>query len=250
MFPSIGAPFNTVFAVGLVVWAGLFVFGYAFGTLSEDRLARVSRPLKLGMAIILVGAALVWWLAGTSGTPLGALGLFTFLGMLFGFFGDVSLSDDLIRLPKPVIFGIAAFLIGHIFYILGYIHLARTFSLTDTPLRWLVNIVYQIVGVGLWVLLVRSPKAGRTLNIGSLVYTVFLAAMAAYATWLALQEPRFTLLSIGANLFFISDVILGMRLLRGNVFLMIRDVVWVLYITGQALIVFSVGTALQLLLGG
>ena len=249
MFPSVGAPFGTLFAIGLVVWAGLFVVGFAAGSLSEDRTARVSRRLKLGMSILLVGAALIWWLAGASGTSLAMLGLFTFLGMLFGFFGDFSLSDDLHNLPRPVIFGIVTFLIGHIFYILGYLHLARTLSLADTALRLIVNAVYQVAGVGAWTLLVRNPKAGTALNVGSLVYTIVLDAMTAYATWLAIQEPRLAGLAVGANLFLISDVILGMRLLRGVVFPMVRDLVWALYISGQALIVFSVGPALRLLAG-
>jgi hypothetical protein len=247
VFPSIDAPFRLVFGIGLLVWAGLFVGGFAAGSLSEDRTARVSRHLKLGMSILLVGAAFIWWLVGTTGTSLAMLGLFTFLGMLFGFFGDFSLSDDLHNLPQPVILGIVTFLIGHIFYILGYIHLAHTLSLTNTSLRLIVNLIYQVVGITLWALLVRNPEAGRALNVGSLAYTIVLAAMTGYATWLAIQETRLIGLAIGANLFLISDVILGMRLLRGIVFLMIRDLVWALYIAGQALIVFSVGIALRLL---
>lgn len=247
MFPSIGSPFNVIFSIGLVLWAGLFVGGYAGGTLSEDRTSRVARRLKLGMSLLLVGAALIWWRVGTAGTSLSRLGAFIFLGMLFGFLGDVSLSDDIITLPQPVILGIISFLIGHIFYILGYLYLARVLGLADTWLRLIVQGVYQVVGIGAWALLVRSPQAGTKLNIGSLVYTVFLAAMTAYATWLALLEPRLVSLAVGANLFLISDVILGMRLLRGKTFPLIRDVVWALYNPGQALIVFSVGTALRLL---
>jgi hypothetical protein len=250
MFDSVGAPLNIIFIIGLVIWAGLFVFGFIFGKLSEDRTARVSRRLKLGMSILLVLMALIWWLAGTAGTTLAALGLFIFLGMLFGFFGDVSLSDDIVNIPQPVIFGIVAFLIGHVFYILGYLHLARTLSVTDVQSRMMAHLFYQVVGIALWAVLVRSPKVSAVLNIGSLVYTIFLAAMTAYATWLALQEPRLATLAFGAILFLISDVILGMRLLRGTTFLIIRDVVWVMYIIGQALIVFSVGTALQLLGAG
>jgi hypothetical protein len=175
------------------------------------------------------------------------VGLFTFLGMLFGLFGDIALSDDLHNLPQPVILGIPTFLVGHIFYILGYSHLARTLSLTDAPLKLTVNLAYQVLGVGLWAFLIRNPKAGTALNAGSLVYAIVLNAMTASATWIAIQQPRLLGLAVGANLFLISDVMLGMRLLRGVTFPMMRDVVWAAYISGQALIVFSVGSALRLL---
>jgi uncharacterized membrane protein YhhN len=63
--------------------------------------------------------------------------------------------------------------------------------------------------------------------------------MAGTATALALSDPRFTLTAIGGVLFFISDIILGNRELRDNGWFLVHDVVWVLYIAGQALIVLT-----------
>lgn len=63
--------------------------------------------------------------------------------------------------------------------------------------------------------------------------------MAGAAGSLAIQDPRFTLTAIGGGLFLLSDLILGNRELRDNGWLLVHDVVWVLYIAGQALIVIS-----------
>jgi hypothetical protein len=53
-------------------------------------------------------------------------------------------------------------------------------------------------------------------------------------------------LAVSAVLFVVSDILVGMRLLRDADLLLMGDLIWVLEIIGQGLIVFSVGTALQL----
>jgi len=62
-----------------------------------------------------------------------------------------------------------------------------------------------------------------------------------------LQEPRFVPLALGALLFLVSDVFLGHRLFQGGKFLLVGDLVWMTYIVGQLLIVFSTATGLRLL---
>ena len=76
---------------------------------------------------------------------------------------------------------------------------------------------------------------------------LLLAAMAGLAASLALQEARFLPLALGGVLFVVSDTLLGHRLFQRGHFLLIGDLVWMTYIVGQLLIVFSTATALRLL---
>jgi hypothetical protein len=99
----------------------------------------------------------------------------------------------------------------------------------------------------LWWTLIRSPQTPAVLNYGSLGYALLLAAMAGLAVSLALQEPRFVPLALGALLFLVSDVFLGHRLFQEGKFLLMGDLVWMTYIVGQLLIVFSTATGLRLL---
>jgi len=106
---------------------------------------------------------------------------------------------------------------------------------------------FLLLAVALWWTLIRSPQMPAVLNYGSLGYALLLAAMAGLAVSLALQEVRFVPLALGAALFLVSDTLLGHRLFQGTTFLLVGDLVWMTYIVGQLLIVFSTATGLQLL---
>ena len=230
----------------LAIWAALLILGFAFGQLDEERINRIPRLNKILSSVILVVCALVWWLAGASGTPLAAYAGLVFFGMAFSFLGDVIMAQ-LLPLPQHVIFGMGAFGVAHVLYISGYLRLGRVLDLQDGRARVVGLAVLLVLGVLLWWLLIRSPQTAAVLNYGSLVYALLIAAMAGLAVSLALQEPRFVPLALGAVLFLVSDVFLGHRLFQGGQFLLVGDLVWMTYIVGQLLIVFSTATGLRLL---
>jgi hypothetical protein len=230
----------------LAIWAALLILGFAFGQLDEERINRIPRLNKILSSVILVVCALVWWLAGASGTPLATYAALLFFGMAFSFLGDVIMAQ-LLPLPQHVIFGMGAFGVAHVLYISGYLRLGRVLGLQDSRARVVGLAVLLVLGVLLWWLLIRSPQTAAVLNYGSLVYALLIAAMAGLAVSLALQEPRFVPLALGAVLFLVSDVFLGHRLFQGGQFLLVGDLVWMTYIVGQLLIVFSTATGLRLL---
>lgn len=230
----------------LAVWAALLTLGFAFGKLDEERINRIPRLNKMLSSAILVACALIWWLAGASGTPLAAYAALLFFGMAFSFLGDVIMAE-LLPLPQHVLFGIGAFGVAHVLYISGYLRLGGVLGLQDGRARTAGLAVFLVLAVVLWWALIRSPQTDAVLNYGSLAYALLLGAMAGLAVSLALQEPRFVLLALGAVLFLVSDVFLGHRLFQGGTFLLIGDLVWMTYIVGQLLIVFSTATGLRLL---
>jgi uncharacterized membrane protein YhhN len=129
----------------------------------------------------------------------------------------------------------------------GYLRLGALLRLQDSRTRAIGLGVLLILAVVLWWTLIRSPQTEAVLNYGSLAYALLLGAMAGLAASLALQEPRLVPLALGAVLFLISDVLLGYRLFRDGNFLLVGDLVWMTYIVGQLLIVFSTATGLQLM---
>jgi len=164
-----------------------------------------------------------------------------FWGMTFGFIGDLILAQ-VIRVPNRLIFGIIAFGIGHVFYIMAFVQAAYRLNLNDPFGGTVLWTVFVIIAGVLWVALIYNPQQPRLLNVGSLIYGWLISAMAGTATGLAIQaieEPHFMLTALGGVLFLISDVILGNRELRGRRWFLINDVVWVIYIAGQALIVLT-----------
>ncbi len=213
----------------------VLISAFVFGHYNADRTRRTIKPLRLSTSWILVVCAWIIFLASsTFRTP----ALLIALGMTFGAIGDLVLAD-VIPLPQRMISGIVVFSIGHLCYIAGFSQTARALGLNDPFSESLWWVLFVIMAAFLWFFLIYNPTKSRVLNIGSLFYGWLIAIMAGTATALALSDPRFTLTAIGGVLFLISDIILGNRELRDRNWFLVHEVVWVLYIAGQALIVLT-----------
>ncbi len=229
---------NPAYAIVLLGYAAVpvvLMVAFIFGHYNTDRTRRTIKPLRLSTSWILVICAWIIWAASTT---LSAPALLIALGMTFGALGDLVLAD-VIPLPKRMISGILVFSIGHLCYIASFSQTARLLGLNDPFAESLLWVVFVIVAAFLWFFLIYNPAKSRVLNIGSLIYGWLIAVMTGTATALALSDPRFTLTAIGGVLFLISDMILGNRELRDHGWFLVHDVVWVLYIAGQALIVLT-----------
>jgi uncharacterized membrane protein YhhN len=228
-------PADTIVFLGYVAIPVILIIAFIFGRYNAERTRRTIKPLRLSTSWILVACA---WIIGAASSALRTPALLIALGMTFGALGDLVLAD-VIPLPKRMISGIAVFSIGHFCYIAAFSQTARALGLSDPFSGSILWAAFVIVAALLWFFLIYNPAKSRVLNIGSLFYGWLIAIMAGTATALALADPRFTLTAIGGVLFLISDIILGNRELRDNGWFLVHDVVWVLYITGQALIVLT-----------
>lgn len=242
----VSRPCATLLYALTAIGAALLIVGFALGRLDEERINRIPRANKILSSAILVVCALIWWLAGASGTPLAAYAALIFFGMAFSFVGDVIMAQ-LLPLPQHLLFGMGAFGVAHVLYSSAYLRLGGVLGLQDGRARAAGLAVLLILAVVLWWTLIRSPQIPAVLNYGSLGYALLLAAMAGLSVSLALQEARFVPLALGALLFLVSDVFLGYRLFQGGKFLLVGDLVWMTYIAGQLLIVFSTATGLRML---
>ena len=245
-FPVDGAARWLLYAL-LALWTGLLAGGLLMGKPDAERRNRLPRPVRLALSVTLLAAALVWWQAGTAGTPLARFGLWIAVGMAFGLVGDLFMAGLIVPKPRNVIFGILAFGAGHVFYIAAFRQAALELSLNSGPV-WLWSwVLFLAAAALLWLLLVREPARGPVLNYGTLGYSLLLAAMAGAAAALAVQNAGFVPLAVGGLLFMVSDLILGSELMRRTHFPFIGDVIWTTYTVAQMLIVYSSATALAAL---
>jgi len=232
--PTIAEPARTIVLIGLFAIPLVLISGFFLGEYRPDRTGRIRRTFKLATSLILVLCAALVWLS--SPRLVDAAPTF-FFGMTFGFFGDLIMAG-LIRVPNRLIFGIVAFSFGHISYIIAFMQAADVLGLSS-PLTSPVWIGFVIGAAVAWAALVRSSSMPRALNIGSLVYAGLIGVMAGIAASLALQDARFWPTAIGGLLFLLSDLLLGNREFRKRPWFLAHDVIWVIYITGQALIVLT-----------
>jgi uncharacterized membrane protein YhhN len=228
-------PAYTIVLLGYIAIPSVLIIAFIFGHYNAERTRRTIKPLRLSTSWILVVCA---WIIFATSTSLRTPALLIALGMTFGAIGDLVLAD-VIPLPKRMISGIIVFAIGHLCYIAGFVQTAGVLGLNNPFSGSLLWVAFVVVAAFLWFFLIYNPAKSRVLNVGALIYGWLIAIMAGTATALALSDPRFTLTAIGGVLFLISDIILGNRELRDNGWFLVHDVVWVIYIIGQALIVLT-----------
>lgn len=230
----------------LIFWALLLFGGFAFGRLNEERTRRMPTWTRLGSSLALVVAAWSWYLF-TLGTAASALSLCLAIGMTLGCLGDLFLAGT-VPLPQPVLGGIAAFGLGHIAYIVGLLQFGNAQPGLDLPgPRWAAWAAWLLIGIVGWYRVVFRGSKPTRLHRAALPYALLLASTAGVATGLAVQEPAFIPLALGAALFFASDLLLAAQLFNQRHFPLIGDVIWLTYGPAQALIVYSVAGALAVL---
>jgi hypothetical protein len=198
---------------------------------------------RAAQSALLVAIAAAWAL-GTRHFPVRGYSMLILGGMVSGHLGDINLGR-ILGLPEPVILGMIVFSVGHAFYVAACLRVAGTLRLSST-LAWVAGVTTLVTFVCiLWAVLMYTPEKPAVLTLGSLAYGLFLGTMVGCTVAVAMQDRGFAGLAIGGILFMVSDVILGLDFLRGAHWRYAGDVIWLSYILGQALIVFSPGAFLR-----
>lgn len=214
---------------------GLLLLGLLLGRRGEPDRNRIPRPLRmLSSALVLLAAVLQARAARDRQLGLVAA------GMGCGFVGDLIMAR-LIPLPEHVLFGMLSFGVGHGCYMRALAERARAEQLNDPATRRVALGGAWLVGALGWWGLARNPQRSAVINYAALGYALLLASMAGAASALAAQRRRYARVALGGWLFLLSDLILAAELFRGAHFRQIGDVVWLTYISGQALIVDGMG---------
>lgn len=244
MFPALESTTQRYWMVALLLlWAVLLFGGFAVGTGDPARRMPAWTRMASSMTLVVAGFSWYWLSRGTEAAPYG---LWVAFGMLFGLMGDLWLAG---WLPggRNVLAGIASFGIGHILYITAFIRFSAANGLDDSGRQWVSLAVWLLVGlVGWYVIVFRGSAEHSVLHWAALPYALLLASTAGLATAMALQEPRFIPLAIGAALFLLSDLVLAGEMFSGLKFPLIGDVIWLTYGPGQMLIVYSIYVAISL----
>ena len=197
-------------------------------------------PLAARMLLsfsLLVAAFLAW--QGSS-KLFAAYSQWVMLGMLASFIGDLIMAR-LIPLPNRLIGGMIAFGIAHALYITAYVQTMGSLRVAATSSGlWFGVAFYGVFTVFGWLVLIRNPQKGAAINIGALVYGLWISAMAAFALALAyLFDGVFWLTAFGGLLFVASDFIIGVTDIRGVKIENANDWIWLTYVLGQMGIIYA-----------
>ena len=136
----------------------------------------------------------------------GQYAIYLLIGLLFGALGDL-----LIHVPNHGIvnvFGGAAFLVGHIFYIIAFYHALKALNADAKPVV-LITIILPIVFVVCYFIFitVKKVKIGA-LTVPVIIYALTIISMLTMAgrfAFTAMSIPVFITVLLGAVLFVCSD---------------------------------------------
>lgn len=222
-----------IFGIPILIWGLLLYGGFIFGKIDDKEKRRMPLWTRLTSSLTLVIIAWIWFIS-QRGTDIEQLALWLAIGMTLSFLGDIFMAD-ILPLQPYVLYGILAFGVGHIAYIIGFSNIGLQLD-SNFP-NFVVLIIWWLIGIVGWFFLVFWKTKREFLHYAALPYALLLASTVGVATTIALGSPAFVIIAIGAALFLLSDLILAAELFSNLHFKLIGDVIWLTYGTGQMLII-------------
>lgn len=199
---------------------------------------RLPLPVRMLLSSSLALTALL--IARSSANQVAPYSQWVFLGMLASFVGDLVMAG-LIRLPNRLIGGMVAFSIAHALYITAYVQTiqANGAALLNNGL-WLGTTFYWLLTAGGWWFLIRNPQKETLVNIGALVYGLWIGVMASFALALATAlGGAWWMTALGGLSFVVSDFIIGVTDIRSIPLKNAKDWIWLTYVAGQMGIIYA-----------
>jgi len=181
------------------------------------------------------------YIGGYELKPVLYAGLPVFMGLIFGWLGDIFLLKD-----TGFVKGLACFLLGHIFYI---IHFARNSGINENPVYLFVLIPYAVYFI--IILKKLMPVVDHKMKPPVLCYMSVIITMGALSSCLKNQMmdisfhcitvslPLHIFAVLGSTLFIISDTILAFNTFRKNQNRFRSALVMITYIPAQFLIMMT-----------
>ena len=169
-----------------------------------------------------------------------------FIAMFVCFIADILMAGVFYIIPgESLINGVLFFLTGHVIYLFALKDLSPLLLRSESPRLITRNLMIWVVGmVVLFVLffLTLFNPADMVISIGLVVYGIFLTSSLVFSITKRFDDfPQlFSLcLIIGFLFFFISDYILGYKILMDSGFLSGIEAVGITYLLGQMIIHLS-----------
>lgn len=168
--------------------AAAFIYGHF---IESTLLCQLAKPWPV--------LALLGWLRSA---PAGAYRRWISIGLVFSLAGDVLLEWS----PEMFVFGLSAFLIGHLAYLVGYLGDSKRFA----PLALLLAL---LAGGSMFATLYRAGLGGLLIPVALYALTISAMLWRALARTSAADISRRSawLAAVGAALFVLSDSLIGIN---------------------------------------
>jgi uncharacterized membrane protein YhhN len=209
----------------IIILGILLLFGVLYYEKKKDRIPLLITKSFLSLLFVVI--------ALLQPHPIPSYYHYLLIGLIFCFIGDVCLA-----LPQKKAFmgGLVAFLVGHVFYIFGFLSFTSIFS-------WISTGVFLILGVSVLIFFWLRPHL-RSMLIPVLLYILVITVMASGAWTVfwksSLQMSGRALVLVGAFCFYFSDLFVARHKFIKEEY-QNRLLGLPLYYAGQFSLAFSVG---------
>ncbi len=209
----------------IIVFGVILLLGLLYYEKKKDRIPLLITKSTLSLLFVIT--------AQLQPHPVPTYYRYLFIGLIFCLIGDVCLA-----LPEGKAFrgGLAAFLVGHVFYIFSFLSLTSIFD-------WISTGVLIIFVMSAFIFFWLRPHLGSML-LPVLLYILVITVMASGA-WAVFWKSSFqmsgrTLILVGSLCFYVSDVFVARNKFIKEEY-QNRLLGLPLYYTGQFLLAFSIG---------
>ena len=211
--------------ISIIILAAILLPGLLYFENKENRKGLL--PTKTALSLLFILTALV------QPHPIFKYYIFILIGLVFCLCGDIFLA-----LPQKnsFLFGLISFLLGHVFYILGFFYIAQR-----SPWTWVGSVIFLVISG--WVYIRLRPNLGP-MKVPVLVYVMAITVLIS-GGWSVLGDFYLTgsgriMVFVGAVCFYVSDVFVARDRFLKKEFIN-RLIGLPLYYAGQFLLAFSVG---------
>lgn len=226
-------------------WLGLLLASFVAGWTSDRWWHQARLDLRMTSCLLLALAAWFAWFHNRSNDQSKSL-FWIAVGMTLGFYGDSHVGTRFWWPPfsHAILGGVTLFGLGHLAYIVACLRLRSRQVLPQGIELWGTILSWQAIGLLGWAAIALSSEAQKELRWPTLFYTLLVAATPGASAAVSRRWPAWSWVTWGAILFFMSDLLLAWQLFH-QPFMMIDELTWVCYGTGQMLIVYGAQWAEQ-----
>ncbi|MDR2505638.1 MAG: lysoplasmalogenase [Oscillospiraceae bacterium] len=187
--------------------------------------------LKLATTGILVVISAIAGVARSS-----AISWLVFAALVFSWFGDAAMAywKPLAKLVGNIdVFGIGAFALAHIMYIIAMVVYLRQAS--ARPSSVIITLaLFEIMGIVMWFVLAGTTNIDRKMKLATFFYMLLLVGMASLSVSAAKTDiARLWCVMVGGLLFVISDGLIAVNWFMQVPLAALPYLVWATYIPAQ-----------------
>ena len=201
--------------------------------------AKIKFILSFGMLIL----ALIMAIAGNGSFERISI----FIAMAFAFLGDMCLlyygKDKNDSTRKVFFIGMISFAIAHIWYTISYVSRLNQLEWAHIPFGMVIGACLAIIIINITVEIIKESSHWYDRKIFSycIIYASVLAIAMVFIYGYAYGKNGGIVIipPVGITLFLISDCLIAIRELLGKDSIALQRWIWILYVTGQTMLIIG-----------